>query len=387
MTEKLYWENANETKFTAKIISINEESVVLDKTLFYPESGNQASDVGYIKIKNNKFKVEKVTKDVDIILHHISSEFKNEINIGDLVEGEIDWAYRYGVMKAHSSQHIFSAVIKKKYNIDTVRAILNFEEIFLQISQKIDYEQLKEVLTEVNKICMTNNLKINSKIIPHKEAEKTSRKIRSIIPIESQVRLIEIEDLDLVCCGGTHVNNTTEIGIIFIYEFKKGNEIRYVVGNKALELSSIMDLDLIALANNINSPVIELKELLKKRLKLIENMQEQHKDLSIKLLESISKSPVKIINEVSLFYVDFDIDIKILNKSLDTFPSNALIIVKFEGNKIRILSPNEVIDSSNLLQELIQKFGGKGGGNPKSSQGFLEKLPENILSEIELLLE
>jgi len=60
--------------------------------------------------------------------------------------------------------------------------------------------------------------------------------------------------------------------------------------------------------------------------------------------------------------------------------------VKFEDNKIRILSPNEIIDSNKLLQELIQKYGGKGGGNPKSSQGFLEKMPEKLLSEIELLL-
>ena len=277
--------------------------------------------------------------------------------------------------------------IKNKYNIDTVRAILNFEEVFLQISQKIDYEQLKDILSEVNKICTTYNLKIDAKIIPRKEAEKASEKIRSVIPSESQVRLIVIEDLDLVCCGGTHVKNTTEIGIIFIYEFKKGNEIRYVVGNKALEMSSNMDLDLIALANDINSPVIKLKELIKKRLDFIENLQVQHKDLSIKLLESVSKSPLKIINNISLFYIDFNVDIKILNKSLDKFPLNSLIIVQFEGNKIRLLSPNEIIDSNQLLQKLIQKYGGKGGGNPKSSQGFIEKVPENLLSEIELLFD
>lgn len=387
MTEKLYWEKAYETKLTAKVISIIGDGIILDKTLFYPESGNQASDRGYLTIGNYRFNIERVSKDGEDILHHISSEFENKINIRDKIDGEIDWDFRYGIMKAHSSQHIFSAVIKNKYNIDTIRAILNFEDAFLQISQKIDYEQLKDILIEVNKICIATNLKINSKIIPHKEAEKASEKIRSIIPSESQVRLMEIEDLDLVCCGGTHVKNTTEIGILFIYEFKKGNEIRYVVGNKALEISSNMDLDLIALANDINSPVTKLKELLKKRLDFIENIQEQHKNVSIKLLESISKSPLKIINNISLFYIDFNVDIKLLNKSLDKFPSNSLIIVQFEGSKIRLLSPNEIIDSNKLLQKLIKKYGGKGGGSPKSSQGFLKKLPENLLSEIELLLD
>ncbi|MFX1371766.1 MAG: alanyl-tRNA editing protein [Promethearchaeota archaeon] len=386
MTEKLYWDNAYETKFTAKVKLINQGGIVLNKTLFYPESGNQSSDVGNLKIRDEEFNVVKVTKDVDYIIHHISSEFKNKINVGDIVEGEIDWDNRYGIMKAHSSQHIFSAVIKNKYNIDTNRAIINFEDVFLQISQEIDYGQLNEILTEVNKICTNNCLKVNTKIISHKEAEKSSKKIRSAIPNESQVRLMEIEGLDLVCCGGTHVKNTTEIGTIFIYDFKKGTEIRYVVGNKALEICSKIDLDLIELANEINSPLNKFKELIKKRLKNFENLQEEHKNLSIKLLNSIFKTPIRTINDISLFYIDFDVNMKILNKSLDNFPPKSLIIVIFEGNKIRLLSPTEIIDSRKLMQKLIQKFGGKGGGNSKSSQGFLKKMPENLLSEIELLL-
>ncbi|MFW9989753.1 MAG: alanine--tRNA ligase-related protein [Candidatus Odinarchaeota archaeon] len=386
MTEKLYWDNAYRTKFTAKVKLIYEEGVILDKTLFYPESGNQASDVGNLKIKDEKFNVIKVTKDKNYIIHHISSEFKSKINIGDVVEGKIDWDNRNGIMKAHSSQHIFSAIIKNKYNIETNRAIINYEDVFLQISQEIDYDQLSEILTEVNKIYTTNNLKVNATIISYKEAEEISKKIRSVIANESQVRLIEIEGLDLVCCGGTHVKNSTEIGPIFIYDFKKGTDIRYVIGNKALEMYFKTNSDLIELANEINTPLNKFKELLKKRLKFFENLQEKHKELSYKLLSSISKAAVKKIDDISLFYIDFDIDIKILNKSLDNFPSNSLIIVQFEDNKIRILSPNEKIDSNKIMQELIRKFSGKGGGNSKSAQGFLKKMPENLLSEIELLL-
>ncbi|MFX0004710.1 MAG: alanyl-tRNA editing protein [Promethearchaeota archaeon] len=387
MSKKLYWEDAYESKFTAKVIAVNDDGVVLDKTLFYPESGNQASDHGYLKIGNLKFKVDKVSKDGEEILHHITSDFKNKINIGDEVRGEIDWDYRYGIMKAHTSQHIFSAVFKNKYNIDTHRAILNFEDVFLQISQNINFEQLKIILTEVNKICNSNNLRLTSRIISKFESEKFPDKIRSEIPDEEKIRLVEIKYLDLVCCGGTHVRDTTEIGPIFVYEFKKGNEIRYVVGNKAIEMSSNIDIDLIALANNINSPIVKLKELLKKRLELLDNIQEQHKDLSYRLLELISKTPSKRINNIDLFYIDFNVDIKILNKSLDYFPPNSLIIVKFEENKIRLLSPEAVIDSNKLMQELIRNFGGKGGGNPKSSQGFLNKMPENLLFEIEKLIK
>ncbi|MFW9819599.1 MAG: alanyl-tRNA editing protein [Candidatus Thorarchaeota archaeon] len=387
MTKKLYWEDAYQTRFKAQVKQIREEGIVLDKTLFYPESGNQASDRGFLVLGEYKFEVDKVTKENEEIVHHIFSDFKKKINVGDMVNGEIDWDYRYGIMKAHTSQHIFSAVIKNKYNIDTLRAILNFEDVFLQLSQKIDLEQLKEIIIEVNKICNTKNLNLNARIVAGKEIKAISNLVRSAIPDKTNIRLIEIDNLDLVCCGGTHVKNTTEIRNLFIYEFKKGHEIRYVIGNKAVEMSSKINLDIIDIANDINSSVNQLNRLLKKRLESLNNLQEQNKNLSFKLLESISKRHTKKVQGISLFYIDVDVDLKILNKSLEKFPSDSLIIIKFESNKLRIVSLTEALDSNLLLQQLIQKFGGRGGGNPKSSQGFLENIPENILKEIEILIQ
>ncbi|MFX0077151.1 MAG: alanine--tRNA ligase-related protein [Candidatus Hermodarchaeota archaeon] len=386
MSKKIFWEDAYNTKFNSKVILFREKSILLEKTLFYPESGNQVSDRGYLEIDDHKFTVEKVTKEGEDILHHISPDFKNKINIGDEVRGEIDWDYRYGIMKAHSSQHILSAIIKSKYNIDTIRANLNFEDVNLQLSQEISCNQLKEVLTEVNIICTSNNLKINSKVLPRKEAEKLSEKIRSAIPNESQVRLMEIEGLDLVCCGGTHVKNTSEIGEIFIYDFKKGTDIKYFVGNKALLVRSNSNVDLITLVNRLNTPIEKLKGIIDKRLNYIENVEEQQKELSIKLLELISKRPLKIINKVSLFYIDINVDIKLLSSMLNLFPKASVIIVMIESNKLRILSSSEKIDANEILQKLIKEYGGKGGGNPKSAQAYLEKIPKDLLSKIELLI-
>ncbi|MFW9872876.1 MAG: alanine--tRNA ligase-related protein [Candidatus Thorarchaeota archaeon] len=386
MTKKLYWEDSYETKFTAKVTSVKETGFVLDKTLFYPESGNQLSDRGYIKIEDFKVKIEKITKDGDDIIHHIPSDLKDKIKIGDKVEGEIDWQYRYGLMKAHSSQHVFSAVLKETYDIDTLHAILNHEEVFLQISQKLDYEQLKEILYEVNKICTAKNYKISANIIPRTKVQEIADKIRSQIPNEPEVRLMEIENLDLVCCGGTHVQNTTEIGSIFVYDFKKGNKIRYYVGNKATLNSSNININIINLANNLNIPVLKLREIVKKRLELFEDIQNQHKDLSYKFLDAISKSQDKVINNIPLYYIDFDIDIKILSKSLSVFPQDSLLIVEMGKNKIRLLSLSEKIDANKLLQRLVNKYRGKGGGNSKSAQVILEKMPESLLSDVEHIL-
>lgn len=387
MTKKLYWENPYETKFTAKVLSIQEKGIVLDKTLFYPESGNQLSDKGNLKIVMHDFKIEKVIKEGSEIVHQISPELKDRIKIGDKVEGEIDWEYRYGLMKAHSSQHIFSAVLKKTYDIDTVRANLNFEDVFLQISQKIDYNQLEKILYEANRIYTSQNSSIKANILPYNQAKEIANEIRSQIPNEPEVRLIRIENLDLVCCGGTHVRNTVEIGNIFVYDFKKGNEIKYYVGNKAVSASSNINANIINLSNTLNTPILKLQETVRKRLELLDDIYKQQKELSYKFLEAISKSPNKVINEIQLFYFEFDIDIKIINKSLDIFPQNSAIITTMGNNKIRILSLSENIDANRILQEINRLYDGKGGGNARSAQASVKKKPEDLLSEIEKLIK
>ncbi|MFX1325286.1 MAG: alanyl-tRNA editing protein [Promethearchaeota archaeon] len=386
MTEKLYWQDEYETKFTATIMKVREDGIILNKTLFYPESGNQSSDHGYLKINERKIEVSDVSKEGETIIHHLSQDSLKNVKTGDTVFGEIDWDYRYGLMKAHSSQHIFSAILKKKYDIDTIRAILNFEDVYIQISQRLDYEQLRSVFYEVNTICTSINFGLNSKLLSFEEAKKIKSKIRSTIPNESQIRLVEIGDMDLVCCGGTHVRNTTEIGLTFIYNFKKGTEFRYVVGYEALQMYSQINLDNLAIANDLNITLNQMKEIINKRLETTRRLQEQQKEISFKLLESVAKTPSKIVKNIPFFFIDFDIDIKILNKGLENFPPNSLILVKMGERKIRLLSLSKDINANYLTQELIKEYGGRGGGNPKSAQVNLEKMPTNIITDLEDLI-
>ena len=173
---------------------------------------------------------------------------------------------------------------------------------------------------------------------------------------------------------------------MFIFEFKKGNEIRFYVGNKALSIEASINVDIITLVNDLNTPVEKFRESVIKRLKTLGYTQNQQKELSIKLLELISKSPSKIVNNIPLFDIEFSVDIKIINKMLSNFPQNSLLIVEMGNRKIRLISKNGEIDANELLQKLINKYKGKGGGNPKSAQALLEKMPENLLSEIEQFL-
>lgn len=382
MTRKLYWETPYEKEFTAKVISIKSKGIILDQTLFYPYGGNQLSDQGLIRINDNEFNIRNVTKEGNEIIHHTSSDFQNKVIVGDSVIGQIDWMRRYGLMKSHSSQHIFSAIIKNKYNIDTIRAILNYEDVTLSISQVLSYEQLKSALQEINEICIIKNLEIHSKIIPNEEIEQFKGIIRGNFPSESQIRIVEIKNLDMVCCGGTHVQNSTEIGYLFIYDFKKGKEIKYYIGDSALNTLTNINVDLLDISNSLNVPIKKVKEKNEENNQLIATLRDKNKILTLKTLELIAQNPIDRINDVSIFFLDLEIDHKTISKNLHQFPSEALLIIKLLPKKYKFISKTQTVNANSILQGFLKLYGGKGGGNPSSAQCTFDAEPKDILSDL-----
>lgn len=382
MTEKLYWKIPYETSFKAEVIKITEDGIILDKTLFYPEGGNQISDLGVIIIDNLELKIERVSKAGDSIVHHLSAADQKKIKKGDKVRGKIDWEYRYGIMRAHSSQHILSALIKCVYNIDTTRANIAFEEVFLQIGNKISKDQLIEVLQKFNEICTIKNYALTSKIVDKNKAKSLVKQIRGDVPDETQLRVIEIEGLDLNCCGGTHIKNSTEIGPVYLTEFRKGRNFKYLVGNTAITEFSKQNVEAVDLAQSLNAPIKEFSIKIQKQISLVSTLREKIENLLQTTLDSLSRNPTATINNINVGILEADIDYKIITKSFRTFPPDYLLIVKKPGLKLVILSNNEDTKANSILDLYLEKYGGKGGGSPKSAQGTLENDVEDFLKDL-----
>jgi alanyl-tRNA synthetase len=387
MTIKLYWKNPYQKEFKAEVIGLKENGIILNQTLFYPLSGNQQNDKGVLTIGELKINIENVNIEDDEIIHHIPVKLLNKIRVGDQVFGKIDWDYRYGLMKAHTSQHIFSAIFKNEFKINTERANINFEDISLHLSEEISYKQLGSALRILNQICSKYNRKISVKLISLKELGSLSDKIRGNCPKKDPIRVIEIEDLDFVCCGGTHVNNSNEIGPIFLYEFKRRKEIKYNVGIKALEKISEFNTKILELANVIEIPIENIFDKLKNQADELVLLQNQNKDQLLQILNLSMAFPNEVIKGTSVFTFDYMIDHKLLKKSFDDFPENSLLLLLNNDNKLKIHSNNEKVNAEYILKSLITKFGGKGGGNPKSAQGSLQNRPPNLLSEINIILK
>ena len=384
MTEKLYWDNSYETSFTAEVIAIAPEGVILDKTLFYPQGGGQDCDRGRLEKEELIFKIETVSKNGEDIIHHITSDLMDKIHVGDLVSGEIDWDFRYGVMRAHSAQHILSALVKNKYNIDTAHATISFEDVSLQIAHNMGDDQFKEVLTEFNLICTIENQEFQTSVVQRDQIDTYKKQIRGKIPEQGKVRLVELKNYDLICCGGTHVKNTSEIGPIFVYEFNKGTNFKFIVGSKALNQFTANNYHILKYARNLNLPALDIVDNFQKQLDKKLTVQRNYELLAITVLQLVSQNPKKILNGVKIGCVRMDFDYKTIQKSFKDFPKDYLLIILEEKNKIRILSNTEKASANEALQKLLKKFGGKGGGSPFSAQATLRDEPKNIILELEL---
>jgi Ser-tRNA(Ala) deacylase AlaX len=385
MTEFLFWKDAYLTKFNAKVIEIKDNNIILDKTAFYPQSGNQVCDKGYLKKKEKRYTVEYVFKEGEKVYHQINSKSVHDFSIGETLTGNIEWKYRYGIMRAHSSQHLLSAIIKNKFDIDTIHANILYEEVMLQICHEISESQLKVCLQELNRISIIENHNFKTHINSKEDLSKYSDKLRGIIPHNDKIRLVEVPGYDLICCGGTHIKNSTEIGPIFIYEFKKGTDIKYVLGQKALELYSQLNIDLISSSALLGISYSDFFPTIERQNRDYNELGQNYIKAASNLLDYISNYPNLQVKDCSFGVLELDVEFKYLQKQFKEFPEKyALIILKPE-NKVIIISNSEKIKANDLLNHLIQHYGGKGGGSPYSAQGALDSIPVDIPSLIKTL--
>ena len=217
-TDLLYMDSiaaCYDSEFSATITKVDDGSVVLNRTLFYPLGGGQNWDVGHLESDLGKTPVTEVRGRGDIN-HFVGDD--HGLQIGDKVHGTIDWERRYAHMRMHTAQHLVSGVVYEMFHgtrtvgnqIHADRSRIDFHPI------KFDVEMLERVFTSAQEIidsellvtCTTMTRDEVNLIMP---PERTNM---DLLPISvKQLRVITIGDnFDLCPCAGTHVANLGEIG-------------------------------------------------------------------------------------------------------------------------------------------------------------------------------
>ncbi|MEC7167768.1 MAG: alanyl-tRNA editing protein [Candidatus Thermoplasmatota archaeon] len=229
ITKKLYLESIEAAyleEFTAEVIDIDDNKIVLDQTLFYPLGGGQNWDLGTLNGPNGKMNVVEV-RGRDTIQHSIEDTF--ELEIGDEVTGRIDFERRYAHMKMHTAQHLVSGIAYEMFN--GVRTVGN--QIHTEKS-RIDFKPIQFSEDMLLELQSTVNEKIQLGL-EVTDSQMTRDEINSIMPQErtnmdllpsfiNDLRVVTIGDRQDLCpCAGTHVRNISEIkGIEFIGKKSKG---------------------------------------------------------------------------------------------------------------------------------------------------------------------
>ncbi len=226
MTEKLYHQDSYLQEFEAVVTHLSEDRVALDRTAFYPGGGGQPSDRGRIVPDGDEFVVTKVKTENGEIWHTVDSEGLQE---GEAIVAYLDWSNRYKLMRTHTAMHILCGVIWRDYgasvtggNMTPGRGRMDFE------FERMQKELVEEIELKIN-VEVDAARPITAEVLPREQAFEIPDLIRTKINLLpegiQQVRVVEIDGLDLQADGGTHVGNTNEVRRIRVVDYKSKGRI------------------------------------------------------------------------------------------------------------------------------------------------------------------
>ena len=214
-------------EFQSKVTAVFPGIVELEETAFYHLGGGQPSDRGTLNWKDGENIVYDVRKK-NRIRHMVEGDLPD---VGDSVDGKLNWDRRYTHMRMHTSQHLVSAIVSDLYDADTVGNQIGFDK------SRIDFKPLKLSMNEIDDLIDLANeyiaKDINVKITEANRSDlEGNPEIRSsmssglwkLLPKSvTRLRVISIGEIDVCPCAGTHVRSLKEIGKIkFVKRDNKG---------------------------------------------------------------------------------------------------------------------------------------------------------------------
>jgi misacylated tRNA(Ala) deacylase len=233
MTKLLYQTDSYLREFEARVTGVVGDGVVLDQTAFYPGGGGQPSDTGQLRSNGEEWTVVKVGRSEGETVHRLD---RDPPPVGTQVQGALDWDRRYMLMRTHTAMHVLCGVIWRDYGasvtggkMEPLRGRMDFE------FERMERELVSEIEQRIN-VEVAAGRSIHVRILPREEAFQIPDLIRTkinLLPSHiTEVRVVEIEGLDLQADGGTHVANTSEVGPLRIVDYKSKGRInkRLVVG-------------------------------------------------------------------------------------------------------------------------------------------------------------
>ena len=230
MTELLYQTDSYLQTFSATVTAVDEanHAVLLDRTAFYPGGGGQPYDLGVLRCAGGEFALERPRKGPEGVWHVLAAGADLPA-VGTSVEGQIDWARRYRLMRTHTAMHVLCGVVFRDFGAQVTGGDMEP----LKGRMDFEFESMSKELVGVIEAAVNVEVEaghpVRVQILPRETAFQIPDLIRTKInllpPGIAEVRTVELVGLDLQADGGTHVRNTAEVGRVRVVDYKSKGKI------------------------------------------------------------------------------------------------------------------------------------------------------------------
>lgn len=380
VTIKHYFDEALTFEFTATVIeaTLNDNgtsNIILDETYFYPEGGGQSSDKGTL----GKCQVLDVRKEGEIIIHIVEGE-----PLTGEVQAQIDKDYRLRNMSAHTGQHILSAILLRELNAETLAVKMNAKGLStVDVSQSNLLGKQIVAVENLSNAIIRENREIKSYFVaPNSHQLEKLRRVVKFDKVTGDVRLVEIDNLDLSACAGTHFPRTGMLGLLKIFKienYKGGSRIHFAAGQEALaqiqSYQHVVDSVSTLLSSGANQVYELVEKLQSERSELSKQVTEQKEKLlayeAQEILENNADAGV-----IKLVFENYaNDDLRIMANHLREGENTRIAMVNQTGDDTMLIiatSDDSDVHAGNTLRAILAEFDGRGGGRDNYAQGILK---------------
>ncbi len=358
--------------------------MILDRSAFYPTSGGQIHDTGWIAVANSdsKFRVTEVADTEDgRVVHYV--EALKDVQPGTRIRGQIDATRRRDHMQQHSGQHVLSAAFIRLHNLPTVSFHMADDYCSIDLdTPTLTKEEIESAERLANEIILENR-PVGVRYVTRDEAGKLGlRKVP--VADRDELRIVDIQEFDLSACGGTHVNQTGQIGCVLLRKaerVRQGWRVEFVAGQRAVATARRDYTTLTETAALFSAHIYDVPQQARKSLDEIRTVRKQREQTLEELAAAQAAGMLAETSEsngrkvVIRTFSDRDVNfLKTLAQKLTRLAPNVVALLGTTSPQPSLVfaqSAGQPFDMGALLKETMSKFGGRGGGSKDMAQGGL----------------
>jgi len=372
VTERLYYSDSFLKTFEARVVRKDGNAVVLDRTAFYPTGGGQPNDTGLL----GGVRVLDVTEnEAGEIVHLLEQPLAAEA--GERVSGAIDSGRRADHIQQHTGQHLLSAVFVRLFNYPTVSFHLGAEISTIDITAAaLSAEQTHQAEELCNAIIFEDR---PLRVFFASSAEARSLPLRKDVEREGQLRLVEIPEIDLSACGGTHAARTGQVGCLMLRKVEKsrlGLRVEFACGRRAVRLAKTDYQVLCETAGAFSTHPHQAAEAVRRQMDDLKAAEKERQKLVLTLAgyearemyaatpeKNGSRQLVKVFDKADPAYV------RQLAAQFAAQPgARALFAVRQQPTLVLAQAAGLNADLGALIKKHAPQFGLRGGGSRDSGQ-------------------